>query len=68
MYPLTMISAHYIETAAMIIVAHCLLAIDGRVPTTSFIPEEGANLSGAIDFRNIYDVSGSCLILLRQTG
>lgn len=66
MYPLTMISAHYIQTAAMTIMAHCLLAIDGRVPTTSFIPEQGATLSGAIDFRNIYDVSGSCLILLSK--
>lgn len=65
MYPITLISAHYIFSATMAIMAHCLLAIDGRLPVVSFSRELSADLQeGPVDFSGIHDLSGTCLILL----
>ena len=64
MYPITMISAHYIHQATITIMAHCLLAIDGRLPVVSFSRELSGDVEGPVDFNGIHEISGSCLILL----
>ncbi|KIW91369.1 uncharacterized protein Z519_08265 [Cladophialophora bantiana CBS 173.52] len=64
MYPITMISAHYIHQATIIIMAHCLLAIDGRLPVVSFSRELSGDAEGPVDFSGIHEISGTCLILL----
>lgn len=73
MYPVTIISTHYIYLGVMTIMAHCLLALDGRLPVNSYAsisvfnttPQEIAE-NGRIDFSNIHEVSGSCLIVLSR--
>ncbi|KAK5054581.1 hypothetical protein LTR84_001472 [Exophiala bonariae] len=65
MYPITIVSAHYIFQATIIIMAHCLLAIDGRLPIVSFSRDlAGEEQPDAIDFSEIHEISGTCLILL----
>lgn len=64
MYPITIISAHYIHQATIIIMAHCLLAIDGRLPVVSFSREMSGDAEGPVDFTGIHEISGTCLILL----
>jgi hypothetical protein len=64
MYPITMISAHYIHQATITIMAHCLLAIDGRLPVVSFSRELSGEAEGPVDFNGIHEISGTCLILL----
>lgn len=80
-YPITIVSAHYIHQATLTVMAHVLLAIDGRLPLVSFSrnPEESGiqvtrtlDASGnmhvdvqPIDFGNLMEVSGVCLSLLR---
>ena len=66
MYPLTIVSAFHIQTAAMTIMAYCLMAIDGRIPTTSWTPDGLEEAPRTVSFDNIYDTSGSCLILLTK--
>jgi len=66
MYPVTMVSAHYIYQATLTIMAHCLLAIDGRLPVVSFSRELGGDDDGPIDFRGIQEISGTCLLLLNM--
>jgi hypothetical protein len=63
-YPVTIISAHYIQQATITIMAHCLLAIDGRLPVASFSREISGDVDGPIDFSGIHEISGTCLILL----
>jgi hypothetical protein len=66
LYPLTIMSAMHIQTAAITIMAFCLLAIDGRIPINAWAPEsldEGRTPTG---FESIHDISGSCLILLTK--
>ena len=60
-YPMTYISAHYIQLSGMTIMAHCLLALDGRMPA---MPSMSDPTKQGIDFTDIYEISGSCLILL----
>lgn len=64
MYPITVISAHYVHQATLTIMAHCLLALDGRLPIVSFSNELSGGATGAIDFDNIHGVNSNCLILL----
>jgi hypothetical protein len=64
LYPITMISAHYIHQATITIMAHCLLAIDGRLPVVSFSRELSGDVEGPVDFSGIHEISGTCLILL----
>ena len=66
LYPLTIVSAMHIQTAAMTIMAFCLLAIDGRIPTNKWAPENLEEGTRPVNFDNIYDTSGSCLILLTK--
>ena len=66
LYPLTIVSAMHIQTAAITIIAFCLLAIDGRIPTNKWAPESLEDEPMQVDFVNIYDTSGSCLILLTK--
>jgi hypothetical protein len=66
LYPLSIISAMHIQTAAMTIMAFCLLAIDGRIPTNKWAPETLEEGPRPLSFDNIYDTSGSCLILLTK--
>lgn len=63
-YPITINSAHYIHQAAITIMAHCLLAIDGRLPVVSFSRELSGDAEGPVDFSGIHEISGTCLILL----
>ena len=64
-YPMTFMSAHYIYLAGLTLMAHCLLAIDGRVRTMRPMAEPRPDQPlQPIDFSNVYEVSGSCLILL----
>jgi len=60
----TIISAYYVYISVMTIMANCLLAVDGRLPVVSFMPNYGNTTSMAIDFRNIHDISSSCVIVL----
>ncbi|EXJ81676.1 hypothetical protein A1O1_07741 [Capronia coronata CBS 617.96] len=64
MYPITVNSAHYIQQAAITIMAHCLLAIDGRLPVVTFSREISGDTEGPVDFNGIHEISGTCLILL----
>ncbi|KAI1630313.1 fungal-specific transcription factor domain-containing protein [Exophiala viscosa] len=64
MYPISIISAHYIHQATITILAHCLLAIDGRLPVVSFSSELSGDAEGPVDFNGIHEISGTCLILL----
>lgn len=64
MYPVTITSAHYIHQATITIMAHCLLAIDGRLPVVSFSRELSGDAEGPVDFNGIHEISGTCLILL----
>lgn len=64
MYPVTLVSAHYIHQATITIMAHCLLAIDGRLPVVSFSRELSGDAEGPVDFNGIHEISGTCLILL----
>lgn len=64
MYPITIASAHYIHQATITIMAHCLLAIDGRLPVVSFSRELSGDAEGPVDFNGIHEISGTCLILL----
>lgn len=63
-YPITVISAHYIYQAALAIMAHCLLAIDGRLPVVNFSMELSGNASGPVDFRGVGEISETSLALL----
>ncbi|EHY55657.1 hypothetical protein HRR83_007873 [Exophiala dermatitidis] len=64
MYPITVNSAHYIHQAAITIMAHCLLAIDGRLPVVTFSRELSGDVEGPVDFSGIHEITGTCLILL----
>ncbi|KAI1080826.1 hypothetical protein F5B20DRAFT_539100 [Whalleya microplaca] len=69
-YPMTFMSAHYIWIASSTLLAHTLLAIDGR---TKVVPRDGVDIDNrwdpdasneSIDYGVFIDISGSCLILL----
>ncbi|KAK5947162.1 hypothetical protein PMZ80_001309 [Knufia obscura] len=77
-YPVTIVSAHYIHQATLTIMAHVLLALDGRLPLVTLsrdveqfsrtVDQEG-NVHvevPPIDFSNIYDISEACLNLLNH--
>ncbi|KAK5100571.1 hypothetical protein LTS08_005322 [Lithohypha guttulata] len=80
-YPVTIISAHYIHQAVLTLMAHVLLAIDGRLPLVTFSRDPEASglqvtrtldTNGRmhvdvqpIDFSNIHEISEACLGLLR---
>ena len=66
LYPLTIVSAMHIQTAAITIMAFCLLAIDGRVPSTNWKVESMEESMSPVQFDNIYDTSGACTVLLTQ--
>jgi hypothetical protein len=65
-YPMTFLSAHYIYLAGVTLIAHALLAIDGRVPILKPMLqlEIGMPEIGSLDFINFFEVSNSCVILL----
>ncbi|KAK8201581.1 hypothetical protein M8818_005835 [Zalaria obscura] len=72
-YPITFMSAHYMYLAGLTVLAHCLIALDGRVGTWKSLDEanmitspscEAVIEEGNIDFTDLYEVSGTCLILL----
>ncbi|KAJ9657567.1 hypothetical protein H2198_004213 [Neophaeococcomyces mojaviensis] len=74
-YPVTIVSAHYIHQATLTIMAHVLLAIDGRLPLVVFsrtrgmdgqITSDGTEEAPPIDFSNIREISEVCLALLEQ--
>ncbi|GME51682.1 uncharacterized protein EYB26_002407 [Neofusicoccum parvum] len=66
-YPMTFLSAHYIYLAGLTLMAHFLLALDGRAFLLNPLAEEVGEftLNGRpIDFGSISEVTGSCLVLL----
>lgn len=65
-YPITVVSGHYIHQISLTILAFCLLAIDGRLPTVSFSAEPGTDPGAAIDFSSISETCETCLFLLGQ--
>ena len=67
-YPVTLISANWVHQAVLTIMAHCLLAIDGRLPVVTFSNEISGNAEGVIDLHGIYEVFDICLVLLDVLG
>jgi len=74
-YPVSIVSAHYIHQATLTIMAHVLLAIDGRLPLVTFsrtrsidgrITSDGTEQGPPIDFSNIREISEACLALLEH--
>lgn len=68
-YPVTIISMHYIHQATMTIMAHVLLAIDGRLPLVAFTRDLDGHVQvevTPIDFSHIYDISEACIRLLNH--
>ncbi|RMZ81587.1 hypothetical protein DV737_g2512, partial [Chaetothyriales sp. CBS 132003] len=63
-YPITLISTQWVHQATLTILAHCLLAVDGRLPVVSFSNALDGAVPGPIDFHNIYEISETCLMLL----
>jgi hypothetical protein len=64
-YPMTIMSAHYIYLAGLTIMAHAQLSIDGRIqalgPLMRGVSEP---LPEVMDYSDIHEISGSCLVLL----
>ena len=67
-YPITTVSAHYVQQAALTIMAHCLLAVDGRLPVVTFSAELSGSAQGSIDFHGLPQISDNCLFLLETLG
>lgn len=70
-YPMTIVSAHYIHQATLTILAHCLLALDGRIPVTDFSRHRYANPDTAetltaVDLSTLAEINQKCLVLLNQ--
>lgn len=69
-YPMTFLSAHYIYLAGLTLMAHGLLAIDGRrhilkkMEDLELDGEEEAMYEN-IDWSELWEVSNSCLVLLQ---
>lgn len=64
-YPMTFMSAHYCWIAAMTIMAHCLLLLDGRLTPKRLVTDPRLlQETSSISLNNIFDISGSCLTLL----
>jgi Fungal specific transcription factor domain len=67
-YPITLVSSQYVHQACLTIMAHCLLAIDGRLPVFTFSLELSGNVEGPLDFHGIYEICATCLVLLNTLG
>lgn len=66
-YPLTFMSAHYIYMASMMIMAHCVLYLDGRVSFPHLIGDATVSYTSEtahMRLENVLQVSNSCLVLL----
>lgn len=63
-YPLSVMSAHYIHQAVFTIMAHSLLAIDGRLPLVTFSADPSVSPLGPIELRFVFETSEHCLHLL----
>ncbi|OQU98976.1 Fungal Zn2-Cys6 binuclear cluster domain-containing protein [Cladophialophora immunda] len=63
-YPLTFMGAHYCWSAAMTIIAHSLLVLDGRLVPKRLITDVEL-LKEGIQLNNIVEMSNSCLVLLQ---
>lgn len=74
MYPITITSVHYIYCGVMVFMAHCLLALDGRLPVRSYAPgstfaqpnSSDPQETDHIDFSGIQDLSNNCLFVLNK--
>ncbi|KIW64536.1 hypothetical protein PV04_09462 [Phialophora macrospora] len=70
-YPMTFLSAHSIWLAAMALMAHCLLTIDGHVETLSRLSDTAPSpRTEKLSYgqNDIFGVSNMCLILLGWCG
>ena len=65
-YPVSILSAHYIHQAALTIMAHCLLAIDGRLPVLNFSIEMSGHAEGPVNFQGLMDIADTSLFLLKR--
>ncbi len=64
-YPITLLSVFSIWQAAMTLMAHCLLSIDGRISFFALGQRNSSHrVPWLIDYSNIFEISSSCLILL----
>jgi hypothetical protein len=64
-YPMTIMSAHYIYLAGLTIMAHAQLSIDGRIQALGpLMRGVSERLPEVMDYSDIYEISGSCLVLL----
>lgn len=68
-HPITLLSAYTIWVAAMTLMAHCMISIDGEKARVSLQHRRGSQrISQQIDYSNVFELSGSCLILLAWCG
>ncbi|CZR68186.1 uncharacterized protein PAC_18085 [Phialocephala subalpina] len=64
-YPMTIMSAHYIYLAGMTIMAYAQLSIEGRVQILSPLTQGSLErITQAIDYSDIWKISSACLALL----
>jgi hypothetical protein len=65
-YPITFLSAHYIYLAGMTLMAHAVLAIDGRVNAYQKLADCTTSLleNDKIDFTSFWQTHNSCMFLL----
>ncbi|RDW56796.1 hypothetical protein BP5796_12863 [Coleophoma crateriformis] len=64
-YPMTIMSAHYIYLAGLTIMAHAQLSLDGRIKSLGpLVRGSSERAPQPMDYSNIFEISGSCLVLL----
>ncbi|KAF2000356.1 hypothetical protein P154DRAFT_491944 [Amniculicola lignicola CBS 123094] len=69
-YPMTFLSAHYIYLAGLTLMAHALLALDGRIGVLQkmedlSIEENGQGITEELDWSGLWEASNSGLVLLQ---
>ncbi|KAF2661507.1 hypothetical protein K491DRAFT_647281 [Lophiostoma macrostomum CBS 122681] len=70
-YPMTFLSAHYIYLAGLTLMAHALLALDGRLQVLKKMEEmelDGGSIESMcekLDYGGLWEGSNRCLVLLQ---
>ncbi|KAF2795988.1 hypothetical protein K505DRAFT_272367 [Melanomma pulvis-pyrius CBS 109.77] len=69
-YPMTFLSAHYIYLAGLTLMAHALLALDGRLDVVKRMEDLEVDVDGNPEFEKpdwtgVWEASNSCLVLLQ---
>jgi hypothetical protein len=64
-YPMTIMSAHYIYLAGLTIMSYVSISIEGRIQILGPLTQDALDRQlQPIDYSDIYRISGSCLVLL----